>query len=187
MRILSRLSLPANGRKTKVWGCLLMALTLTAVQPASGQNAPATGKPIKVAVVGLVHDHIAGFLPQLSKHADVELVGIVESNPELVSRYSIKFHLASNLFYPELETMLQKTHPDALLVYTSIADHREVIETAARHGVSVMVEKPLATTLADALAIRSVAREHKIQVLVNYETTWYASNRQAHDIYQQGK
>ncbi len=83
--------------------------------------------------------------------------------------------------------MLEKTHPDAILVYTSIADHRAVIETAAKHGVNVMVEKPLATTLADALAIRSVAREHKIQVLVNYETTWYASNRQAHDIYQQGK
>jgi predicted dehydrogenase len=187
MRTLSFLSLPATGRGAKFWGCLLMALTLTAVQPGFAQDTPAAGKPIKVAVVGLVHDHIAGFLPQLSKHADVELVGIVESNPELVSRYSIRFHLESKLFYPELETMLVKTHPDAVLVYTSIADHRAVIETAARHGVNVMVEKPLATTLADALAIRSVAREHKIQVLVNYETTWYASNRQAHDIYQQGK
>jgi predicted dehydrogenase len=50
-----------------------------------------------------------------------------------------------------------------------------------------MVEKPLATTLEDALAIRKIAREHRIHVLVNYETTWYSSNRAAYDELQQGK
>jgi predicted dehydrogenase len=44
-----------------------------------------------------------------------------------------------------------------------------------------MVEKPLTISLDDALAIRRVANEHKIQVLVNYETTWYSSNRAAFD------
>jgi predicted dehydrogenase len=44
-----------------------------------------------------------------------------------------------------------------------------------------MVEKPLTMSLEDALAIRHAAREHHIQVLVNYETTWYASNRAAYD------
>ena len=36
-------------------------------------------------------------------------------------------------------------------------------------------------SLDDAFAIRHAAREHHIQVLVNYETTWYASNRAAYD------
>jgi glucose-fructose oxidoreductase len=43
------------------------------------------------------------------------------------------------------------------------------------------VEKPLTMSLDDALAIRRAARQHHIQVLVNYETTWYASNRAAYD------
>jgi len=50
-----------------------------------------------------------------------------------------------------------------------------------------MVEKPLATTLSDALAIRAAAREHHVQVLVNYETTWYASNQEVFDEVQAGK
>jgi glucose-fructose oxidoreductase len=50
-----------------------------------------------------------------------------------------------------------------------------------------MVEKPLATTLVDALAIRKTAREHKIRVLVNYETTWYPSNKEANDEVADGK
>ena len=74
-----------------------------------------------------------------------------------------------------------------MLVYTSIAEHRRVIEAAAQRGVSVMVEKPLCTSLDDALAIRRAAREGHIQVLVNYETTWYSSNRAAHDELETGK
>ncbi len=53
-----------------------------------------------------------------------------------------------------------------------------MIEAAARHSVSSMVEKPLATSLDDALAIRAIARSQHVQVLVNYETTWYASNQE---------
>ena len=52
---------------------------------------------------------------------------------------------------------------------------------AARHHVAVMVEKPLATNLTDALAIRRISREDHVPVLVNYETTWYASNKAAYD------
>jgi predicted dehydrogenase len=83
--------------------------------------------------------------------------------------------------------MLTEVHPDAALVYTDILDHRKAIELAARHGVSSMVEKPLATTVPDALAIRRAAREHHVQVLVNYETTWYSSNAEALRDADQGK
>ncbi len=50
-----------------------------------------------------------------------------------------------------------------------------------------MVEKPLTLSLADALAIRRIAREHHIQVLVNYETTWYPSNTAIHELLQEGR
>ena len=45
-----------------------------------------------------------------------------------------------------------------------------------------MMEKPLAVSLEDAHAIEKAAREGKIQVLVNYETTWYGSNQAAYDL-----
>jgi glucose-fructose oxidoreductase len=77
--------------------------------------------------------------------------------------------------------MIAARHPQALLGYTSVGKHREIIEAAAQRGLSIMVEKPLTMSLEDALAIRRAARQHHIQVLVNYETTWYASNRAAYD------
>ena len=77
--------------------------------------------------------------------------------------------------------MIERVRPQAVLVYTSIGEHRHAIGIAAQYGVSSMVEKPLTISYQDALAIREIARYHHIHVLVNYETTWYASNRAAYD------
>ncbi len=158
--------------------CLLIA-TLTAVAAAPAQT--------RVAIVGLVHGHVAGFLPQLPKHPEVQLVGVSDPDASLRQKYAAKYHLDPKIFFPTEEAMIEATHPQAVLVYTSIAGHRRAIEDAARHHVAVMVEKPLATNLTDALAIRRISREDHVPVLVNYETTWYASNKAAYDELEGGK
>src|SRR6204780_435497 len=144
-------------------------------------SAFAQQQPIPLAIVGLEHGHVSGFLKQFPNQHEVQLVGIVDADAELSHRYAQQFHLDPSLFYTQLDAMIAARHPKALLVYTSIGKHRQVIEAAAQHGLSVMVEKPLTMSLEDALAIRRAAREHHIQVFVNYETTWYASNRAAYD------
>jgi glucose-fructose oxidoreductase len=154
----------------------LMALFCPFALPA---QTPA--EPLRVAIVGLVHDHVAGFLAQLPQHQDVELVGIAEPDPALQEKYQKKYGLANTLFFKDVAKMIEQRRPQALLVYTSIAEHRRMIEVGAYYGVSVMVEKPLTISLGDALAIRKIAREKHIHVLVNYETTWYSSNKAAYD------
>src|ERR1017187_8046991 len=158
---------------------------LIAVTPMAGKAQDQA--PVRVAIVGLVHDHVAGFLAQLPQHHEVQVVGISEPNPALIAKYEKKFSLPHELFFAQTEAMIEARHPQSLLVYTSIADHRKIIETAGKYGLAVMVEKPLTISLADALAIRRVAREHHIQVLVNYETMWYSSNRAAYNEVHQGK
>jgi glucose-fructose oxidoreductase len=165
----------------------ILFLVSAATIPGTAQSTANSLTPIRVAVVGLVHGHVAGFLPALKNHPEIQLVGIEEPDTGLADKYKNQFHLDPKLFFTSIDTMIRQTHPQALLVYTAISDHRKVIEIAADHGISVMVEKPLATTLDDALEIRKTAREHHIQVLVNYETTWYSSNRGAYEELQQGK
>ena len=159
-----------------LFGLTLLLISCALRLPLAAQ---ATTAPIRVAIVGLVHGHVRGFLGALPRNKDAQLVAIVEPNQDLAKQYASQFHLAHQLFYTDIETMLQAQHPDAVLVYTTILDHRKVIETAARYGVSSMVEKPLSTTLDDAIAIRQAARDRHVHVLVNYETTWYPSNAEA--------
>ena len=143
--------------------------------------------PVRVAIVGLEHGHVVGFLQQFPRQHDTELVGIVDADPALCAKYEQQFHLDHSLFYPTLEDLFAHQHPQALLVYTSIGQHRRVIEAAAAHGIDAMVEKPLTLSLDDALAIRRAAREHHIRVLVNYETTWYPSNRAVYDLLREDR
>lgn len=140
-------------------------------------HAQAPPAPLRVAIVGLSHGHVEGFLSQLKQHHEVVLVGVSEADPALVAKYRKKYSLPESLFFKDTAAMIVTQRPKALLVYTAIGNHRHVIEIAARYGISVMVEKPLTISLEDALAIRKLARERHIHVLVNYETTWYASNQ----------
>jgi predicted dehydrogenase len=143
--------------------------------------------PLRVAIVGLAHDHVVGFLGQLPQHHEVELVGIAEADSNLVAKYQKKFNLAETLFFKSEANMIEVRHPQAVLVYTPIAEHRHAIGIAAQYGVSSMVEKPLTISLEDALAIRAIAHEHHVHVLVNYETTWYTSNRAAYNDVREGR
>src|SRR6185437_1834874 len=167
---------------------LFITMSMVLMFAAASVDAQAQGvQPLKVAIVGLEHGHVEGFLSQLLKHRDVQLVGIADANTELWQKYGKKYSLADALFYKSEANMIERTRPQAVLVYTSIGEHRHAIEIAAQYGVSVMVEKPLTISLEDALAIRRVARQHKIQVLVNYETTWYPSNRAAYEEVREGR
>jgi predicted dehydrogenase len=158
-------------------------LTWLTAAPAQVQSRAAeTPTPLRVAIVGLVHGHVQGFLQQALHNPEIEIVGIAEPNSELASQYAKQYGFDPRLLFTDLEKMLEQVHPRAVLVYTNTYDHRRVVEICARKGVPVMMEKPLAVSLADALAIQKAAQAGKIQVLVNYETTWYASNRAAYDL-----
>jgi predicted dehydrogenase len=157
----------------------LLAMLLPASIGSAQTPTAASSKPISVAIVGLVHGHVYGWFQSLKEHNDIQLVGVAEPDPALRERYAQRYHLAPSLFYPSEAAMLAHTHPQAVLVYTSIAGHRAAIEEAARHGIASMVEKPLSTTYADALLIQKASEQYHAPVLVNYETTWYASNTAA--------
>jgi len=164
---------------------LLLAALLTGESAGSHAQAnPATKEeaPLRVALAGLVHGHASGFFDQFQHRSDLQIVGIAEADRQLAAKFANSYGLAPGLFYSDLEEMLNATHPQAVLAYTNTYDHRRVVEICARYGVQVMMEKPLAVSLEDARAIEKTAREGKIQVLVNYETTWYRSNQAAYDL-----
>jgi len=161
----------------------MLLFAFYAAAPAQCQNHPHQNRtPLRVGIVGLVHGHVQGFLEHSLHNPEIEIVGIAEPDQSLASQYAKQYGIDKGLLFPDLETMLTQSHPQAVLVYTNTYDHRRVVETCARRGVHVMMEKPLAVSLDDALSIEKAARAGNIQVLVNYETTWYASNRAAYDL-----
>src|ERR1700761_5330800 len=134
-------------------------------------------KILRVGVAGLTHDHVHNIMHQF-KSGQVIIAGIAESDPQLIARYKKSYQLPDSLFYKDLPSLIAHTHPDAVLAYNAISEHLGVVETCAPKGISVMVEKPLATTVKDADRIAALAAQYHIHVLTNYETTWYNTNQQ---------
>lgn len=151
-------------------------LSLCATAAVAQDSKP----PVRIALVGLVHDHAWGFFPRLANQSDLELVGVVETNQDLIARYSRRFHLPPGIFFSSLDDLFTRTNPQAVATFTSTYDHERVVEACAAHGVDVMMEKPLATNMKQARAIEAAAKKGGIQVFVNYETSWYPGNHAAY-------
>ena len=167
----------------KILGVTILGFVAATLLTQAQTNQP----PVRIAVVGLSHDHAYGFFPALRGQTDVELVGVVETNRALMDIYARRFNLSSSLFVTSLDDLFTRTNAQAVAVFTSTFEHRAVVERCATAGVAVMVEKPLAVKMEHARAIAAAARRGNIQVLVNYETTWYAGNRAAYEIVRDRK
>jgi predicted dehydrogenase len=147
---------------------------------APGGWAADTKPPVRFAIVGLTHDHARGFIPAARDRTDIRLVGIVEPDHALVARYAKAYQLDASLFHDSLAELLRKTNVQAVATFTSTFEHKRVVEECAARGLTVMMEKPLAVSLDHARAMQAAAKKGGIQVLVNYETTWYPANHAAY-------
>ena len=153
---------------------LTLLLSIDASWPAESKP------PVRIAIIGLVHDHAYGFIPLTQNRPDVQLVGLVEPDVELSATFAKRFDLNSNLFFRSLDALLAKTNVQAVAVFTTTLDHRRVVEMCAPRHIDVMMEKPLAVDMQEARGIEEAARRGGIQVIVNYETTWYRSTQAAY-------
>ena len=164
-----------------------VGLLLGTVSTEAWGVAQEADEPLRVGVVGMEHGHVGGFFHRQQDGSAIEVVGITEPDQHLADRYVEQFDLDEGLLYDELEEMLDETDPEVVVVFTNTFAHRRVVEEAARRGIHVMMEKPLAVNMAHARAMQKAARANDVHVLVNYETTWYPSNRRAYEIAREQK
>jgi predicted dehydrogenase len=141
----------------------------------------ATQKPLRLAVVRTTHGHSGWILGRKGKD-DVSLVGVYEPDKALAEQQAKRYNLDASLFYTDLKTMLDAVKPEAVVAFGSIYEHEAAVEACAPRGIHVMVEKPLATTVAQAEKMQALAVKHKIHLLTNYETSWYPTTQKTYTL-----
>jgi predicted dehydrogenase len=149
------------------------------------QTPPGGPTPLKLGIAGLVHGHVAGFLKAAQARKDVQIVGIFDPDTALQQKYAAQFGIDRSLFFTDLAAMLDRSKPEAVASFTSTSDHPMVVEAAATRHIDVMMEKPLAVSMEHARRIERAAKAGGIDVLVNYETTWYPSHQAMWTLFKQ--
>jgi predicted dehydrogenase len=156
------------------------ALALSFSSPASA------GEPVRLGVAGLTHTHVHWIFESARRRDDFEIVGIAEPNRELAERYARQHGFDLSIVHDSLDAMLDAARPHGVTAFGTVRDHLAVVEAAAPRGIHVMVEKPLAIGLEQARAMAKLAETHGIELLTNYETSWYASHHAARELVDAG-
>lgn len=125
-------------------------------------------KKLNIAVVGAGiygKNHLDAF----SCHPNVNLVAVCDLKKEITDQVEAEYHVKT---YNDLEELLKHEQVDAVSVATPDPFHKEPVMTAIRYGKDVLVEKPLATTSADAYEIIDAAKKAGVRVMVDYHKRW---------------
>ena len=148
----------------------------------------AIAQPLRVGIAGLTHGHAGGFFNRnLPRALDLEVVGVSEPDQELGAKYAARYRIAPARIFTSHAEMLDKTKPEAVMIFSSTFDHKEIVELCAKRKIPVMMEKPLAVSMDHARAMQAAAKSSGIPVMVNYETTWYAVNGPIQTMVKEGK
>lgn len=125
-------------------------------------------KKLKVAVVGAgIYgiNHIKAF----SWNKDADLVAVCDLNQDILDGLKDGFNVN---IYTNIEKMLEDEDLDAVSIATPDFFHMEPALASIRKGKDILVEKPLATTVEDALMIIEEAKKYNVRVAVDYHKRW---------------
>jgi len=113
---------------------------------------------LRIGVLSFAHTHAISYLGALTAMPDVEVRGTdpggVSTGTELGDLRGAELARALGAGYADSVDELLAWGPDAVIVTSENARHREFVELAAAAGADVLCEKPIATSWQDGLAIR---------------------------------
>ncbi|MDQ6897251.1 MAG: Gfo/Idh/MocA family oxidoreductase [Actinomycetota bacterium] len=116
---------------------------------------------VRAAVIGC-GDISAVHLAALEAMADVELVAVADTETEARSAAENRWHVPS---FPDHRTLLDAIRPDVVHVCTPHDQHADPVVDALAAGVDVVMEKPVAHTVAEAERVAAAAAAHPERVV----------------------
>jgi predicted dehydrogenase len=139
---------------------------------------------VRVAVLGLSHDHIWENLDALIKHPGAILVAVADERPEL--REKVRAYNCDKLYQKPAE-LLDSEKLDAVYVYSDNRHSAELAVKAVERGLHVMVEKPMAADYPGAVRMVAAARTSNVQLMVNWPFIWWPSLQYALGLIADGR
>lgn len=123
---------------------------------------------MRIGIVGAGAVVRRGHLPSLMADSSLEIVSIADQNELLARDVAEEFSIPK--YYKSYDDLLKDDSLDIIDICTPSQSHLEVIEAAARRHKHVLVEKPMAISLKDAIEIVKIVKSSgiKLSVVQNY-------------------
>jgi glucose-fructose oxidoreductase len=150
------------------------------------RQADGTGK-VRYAVVGLGWIAQAAVLPAFKNvRRSSELVALVSDDREKLDTLGRGYGVKLRVGYDRYEELLRSGEIDAVYIALPNHMHKDFTVAAARAGVHVLCEKPMAPTAADCREMITAAREAKVKLMIAYRLHFEIGNLEAIEVVQSG-
>jgi len=154
-------------------------------------------KTYRVAIIGFAHMHINDVASHFFENPRTDLVACADTTPAMPELRAAPYTRAWNRefcvrnfkiprVYDDHLRMLDEEKPDIAIVTSENVLHREIVQACAERGVHACVEKPMAVSLSDALAMGRAAGQYGIKLLVNWPITWIPAYRTMKRVLDEG-
>lgn len=137
--------------------------------------------PLRVAVLSFAHTHALSYVHALKAMPGVELIATDPDGATAPDDAPRGAELAAQLgvTYVDGYDEALAWGPDAVVVASENSRHRELVDRAAAAGAHVLCEKPLATTVEDAIAMRDACERAGVILMVAYPVRFSPAVRDA--------
>jgi predicted dehydrogenase len=160
----------------------LVGPTANALVGASTPLAtPPPNRRLRAAMVGLGKQGSEDHLPALAASPSVELVAVCDADDKAVARMEAEYRVPG---YTDVVELLEAADLDFVVVAVPHHAGRDVVLAAAAHGVHVLKEKPLATSLDEAREIAEACDAAGVELMVTLQRRFnpvYTSFPQLYD------
>lgn len=140
---------------------------------------------MKYALIGcgrISPNHIAA-----AKSNSLEFVGLCDIDEKMLQDKVTKFALQSVHTYSDYHEMLEKEKPELVAIATESGKHEEIALDCIRAGCNLIIEKPIALSLADADAIIKAAKEKGVKVCANHQNRFNKSVQKIRESLEKGR
>lgn len=123
---------------------------------------------LRVGVAGLIHGHVWGLIDGWSAVEGAKLVAVADATP-LLEKAKDRFERT----YTSSFEMLEKEELDVLVVTDDNVQSSKIAIAALKKGIPCLVEKPMASTAADAEAMIAASKESGALLMINWPFAWW--------------
>jgi predicted dehydrogenase len=141
---------------------------------------------VRYAVVGLGHIAQVAVLPAFARATrNSRVAALVSDDPAKLKALSRKYRIDGMYSYDEYEACLEQV--DAVYIALPNSLHAEYTIRAAKAGVHVLCEKPMAVTVDECQQMIDACRENRVRLMIAYRLHFEEINLKVVDLVRRGR
>ena len=122
-------------------------------------------------------------------NTSLELAALCDLSPDKIKKLLDASAFAGSApgFYTDYHQMLREVKPELVAIATDSGVHARIALDCIRMGCHVIIEKPIAMSIADARQIAAEAEKHRVKVAACHQNRFNEACQQMHKAREKGR